>query len=114
MAELLKRGEWIMTGVSAAEIAKRTKQAYGDHTFPLPALGAMAYMLSPEQHLASDPSHWMPHLMFWFDKSVPAAAWGLEGVTNTIIDGTAANPDSPIRLLYIPVRRWSDGTVAMP
>ncbi len=110
--ELRKRGEWIMAGVSPDEIAKRTRQAYAAHTFPMPAAGAMAYMLSPEQHLASENPHWVPHLMFWFDKSLPATAWGLGDVNITIMDGTAEDPNSPIRLLLIPVRRWSDGKPA--
>lgn len=112
--EMAKRGEWIMTGVSPSEIAKRTRQAYAAHTFPLPAPGAMAYMLSHEQHLANENPHWVPHVMLWFDKSLPATAWGLADVNSTIIDGTADDPDSPVRLLLIPVRRWSDGKPAVP
>jgi hypothetical protein len=113
-AEFRKRGEWIMTGVSPSEIAKRTKQAYAAHTFPMPAAGAMAYMLSHEQHLADENPHWVPHLMFWFDKSLPAAAWGLGDANSAIIDGTANDPSSPLRLLLVPVRRWSDGKPALP
>ena len=112
--EMRKRAEWVMTGVSAAEIAKRTRQAYASHTFPMPAAGAMAYMLSPQQRFSNTESRWLPHLMFWFDKSLPAAAWGLAEVNNTIIDGTAGDPHSPVRLLLIPVRQWSDGTPALP
>ena len=112
--EMRKRGEWIMAGVSPDEIAKRTREAYAAHTFPMPAAGAMAYMLSPEQHLASENPHWVPHLMFWFDKSLPATAWGLADANVTIMDATADDPSSPIRLLLIPVRRWSDGKPALP
>jgi hypothetical protein len=96
LPEILKRGEWIMSGLSAKEVAKRTKEGYASHTFPMPAPGAMAYMLSPEQILAPTKPHWMPHLMFYFDKSSPAGAWGMG-----------------IRLLLVPVRRWSDGKPAM-
>jgi hypothetical protein len=114
--EILKRAEWIMTGVSPTEIAKRTREGYASHKFPMPAPGAMAYMLSPEQVLGPTNPHWMPHLMFWFDSSMPDAAWGLNDGNGAIIDGTTAagNPDSPVRLLLIPVRRWSDGKPAMP
>jgi hypothetical protein len=114
LAEFLKRGEWIMGGVSPTEIAKRTRQAYASHAFPMPAAGAMAYMLSPEQHLASDHPHWVPHLMFWVDRSLAASAWGLTDENNTIIDGTAGDTLSPYRLLLVPVRRWSDNKPAMP
>lgn len=53
-------------------------------------------------------------LMFWFDKSLPATAWGLQGSNDTIIDATAADPDSPVRLLLVPVHQWSDGKTALP
>jgi len=112
--EMRRRSEWIMAGVSIDEIVKRTRQAYASHTFPRPAAGSMGYMLSPDQHLGDVDPHWAPHLMLWFDKSLPPAAWGLSDSNNTIIDGSAADPNSPVRLLIIPVRRWSDGKSALP
>jgi hypothetical protein len=114
LPEMRKRAEWIMAGVSTAEIAARTRRAYASHEFAMPAAGAMAYMLSPHQRLGSDDTHWLPHLMFFYDRSVPAAAWGVGGSTNTVIDGSAGHPESPILTLLVPVRRWSDGTTAVP
>src|SRR5476649_284164 len=35
LPEFLKRGEWIMGRVSTSEIAKRTREAYAAHTFPM-------------------------------------------------------------------------------
>ncbi|MDQ2890315.1 MAG: hypothetical protein M3R65_07130 [Gemmatimonadota bacterium] len=113
LPEMLKRAEWIMSGVSPAEIATRTRSAYASHDFPMPAAGAMAFMLSPEQYLADDGAHWMPHLMFYYDKSMPAATWGTGGKTNTLIDGSAGDVDSPVLTLLIPVRQWSDGKPAL-
>lgn len=108
---MLKRAEWIMTGVSPAKIAARTRRAYTSHDFPMPAAGAMAFMLSPSQYLGDTGPHWLPHLMFYYDRSMPAAAWGAGGKTNTVIDGSDA-ADSPVLTLLIPVRRWSDGKAA--
>jgi len=48
LLEQLKRAEWVMAGVSQKEIAARADRAYASRQFPLPAAGAMAYMLSPE------------------------------------------------------------------
>lgn len=111
----LKRAEWILGGVSLTEIAARTERAYATHEFPMPAAGAMAYMLSPKQYLQdADPQCWVPHVMFYFDRSLPPAAWGAGGYTNTVIDGSAGDPHSPVFTLLIPVRRWSDGTPALP
>ena len=114
MPEIAKRAEWIMTGVSRSDIATRTKQAFASHEFPLPAAGAMTYMLSHEQVLAEQNPHWMPHLMFFYDKSMPSAAWGAGAMNSPIIDGSIGDPNSPVLVLLIPVRQWSDGTSAMP
>jgi hypothetical protein len=113
LPEMMKRAEWIMAGVSTAEIATRTKRAYVAHEFPMPAVGAMAYMTSPKQHLADTNPHWMPHLMFYYDKSAPAANWGASGMTAPVIDGSIGDASSPILTLLIPVRQWSDGTPAL-
>ena len=109
----LKRAEWVLGGVSPTEIAARTQRAYASHEFPMPAVGAMAYMLSHEQYLVDADPHWMPHVMFYYDKSMPAAAWGVGGATNTVIDGSAGDPHSPVLVLLIPVRQWSDDTPAI-
>ncbi len=113
LPEMLKRAEWIMTGVSPTEIATRTRRAYASHEFPMPAPGAMAYMLSPEQYLADTNPHWMPHLMFFYDRSMPASAWGASTNMGTVIDGSPDDGSSPILTLLIPVRQWSNGTSAM-
>lgn len=111
---LLKRAEWVLAGVSTDEIAARTKAAYASHEFALPAPGAMAYMMSPHQHLLDDaPHHWMPHLMFYYDRTVTAAAMGAGAEEAAIIAGTAPDSDSPVFVLLIPVRRWSDGQPAL-
>jgi hypothetical protein len=44
---------------------------------------------------------------------MPAANWGLGGVTNTLIDGSAGDDVTPVLTLLIPVRRWSDGGLAV-
>jgi hypothetical protein len=111
--EIEKRAEWIMAGVDRTEIGARTKRAYAAHEFPMPAAGAMTFMLSHEQYLADDHPHWMPHLMFYYDKSLPGAAYGAGGMTSPVIDGSIGDPSSPVLVLLVPVRQWSDGTLAM-
>ncbi len=114
LPEMLKRAEWIMSGVSPAEIATRTRRAYASHQFPMPATGAMAYMLSPQQYLNGGANpHWLPHVMFYFDRSMPAADWGASAATNVVIDGSADDVSSPILTLIIPIRQWSDGKLAL-
>jgi len=114
LPQQLKQAEWILAGVSTEEIAKRVEQAVASRSLPKPAAGAMAYMLSPKQHLLDADPHWMPHLMFFYDRSMPASTWGAGGMTDAVIDGSAGAPNSPVITLLIPVRRWSDGTPSVP
>jgi hypothetical protein len=34
-------------------------------------------------------------------------------MTAPIIDATAGQPNSPMQVIYIPIRTWSDGTPAV-
>jgi hypothetical protein len=112
LPEMVKRTEWTMNGVAQTEVAARRRRAYASHELPMPEGGAMAYMLSHEQHLVDNNPHWMPHLMFFYDRSQPASVWGAGGFTDPVIDGGDA--DTPVLTLLIPVRQWSDGTPALP
>jgi hypothetical protein len=76
----------------------------------MPAVGSMAYMLSREQYLVDD--NWMPHIMFYFDRSMPPATFGAFDFKSPVIDGSVGDKHSPVWTLLIPVRQWSDGTPA--
>jgi hypothetical protein len=112
LAPMLERARWFIGGTDAKELEPRVARAYASGRFPPPATGAMAYMLSPKQYLIDADPHWMPHLMFYYDKATKGATLGAAGMTGPVIDATAGTPDSPIRVLFIPVRRWSDGSAA--
>jgi hypothetical protein len=108
---LLAQIEWALAGATPTELKARIKQAYADKRFTLPATGSMAYMLSPQQHLSDDADpHWMPHLMFYYNRTLKATTFGAGGFTAPIIDGSAGDPDAPVQVLFIPTRTWSDGT----
>jgi hypothetical protein len=55
----------------------------------------------------------MPHLMFFYDKTTPASAFGAAGPTAPIINGSAGDPHAPVLTIFVPVRQWSDGSSAM-
>jgi len=75
----------------------------------------MAYMTSSKQYLQDEaPQNWMPHLMFYYDRSLPASTWGAGGMGAMVIDATAGDTASPVQTLLVPVRRWSDGSTAAP
>lgn len=54
-----------------------------------------------------------PYLMFYHDRAFKPTTFGAGGFTAPIIDGSAGDPNSPIQVIYIPVRNWSDGTAAV-
>lgn len=110
---MLAQIDWALAGATPTELNARIKKAYADKRFTMPAAGAMAYMLSPKQRLSDADPHWMPHLMFYFDRSLKATTFGAGGMTAPIIDATAGEPNSPMQVIYIPIRTWSDGTPAV-
>ena len=99
-----------MAGITPADVDARTKRAFAAHELPTPTVGAMGYMLSQQQYLGDTDPHWMPHLMFYYDKSVSASALGAGGFTAPIIDATVGDPLTPITTVLIPVAQWSDGS----
>jgi hypothetical protein len=111
---MLAQIDWALAGATPAELNARIKKAYAEKRFTMPADGAMAYMLSPQQHLSDDADpHWMPHLMFYFDRALKGTTFGAGGFTSPIIDASGADPNSPMQVIYIPIRTWSDGTPAV-
>ena len=110
---VLAQIDWALAGATPAELNARIKKAYANKRFTMPAAGAMAYMLSPKQHLSDADPHWMPHLMFYFDRSLKATTFGAGGMTAPIIDASAGQPNFPMQVIYIPIRTWSDGTPAV-
>jgi hypothetical protein len=110
LGEMQQRAGWVLAGVSKPELEARTKRAYASHAFVLPSAGAMAYMTSHEQYLADVNPHWMPHLMFYYDKSIKPATFGAGDMTAPVINGSVGDPRSPVLTLLIPISQWSDGT----
>lgn len=109
---MLERARWFIAGTDPKELDPRVARAYASHRFSPPAPGAMAYMLSPKQVLLDADPHWMPHLMFFYDRGVKGSSFGAAGMTGPVIDATAGDPGAPVHVLFIPVRRWSDGSAA--
>lgn len=113
LPEYMKRTEWVLSGVSKEEMITRTRAAYADQSFKPPQPGAFSFMLSKNGYLNDDAGGpWYPHVMFFVPHG-QAAAWGagLEGSPVLGQEGTEIEST----VLFIPVRRWSDGTpVATP
>src|SRR5690242_1629197 len=106
LPHFLERTNWALAGVSKSEMIARTKAELAAHTYPLPEPGAMAFMMSKDQHLGLDGRHWHPHLMF-FVADVKDDAWGAGLSDSPVIAGH----DGPVTTFFVPIRKWSDGTV---
>jgi hypothetical protein len=88
-------------------MAERSKISAKANTPPAP--GAMSYMLSKDQYLSDDRGHpWYPHVMI-FSPATDGSAWGADVKGSPVLSGPLT---SQITLFFIPVRKWSDGTLA--
>jgi hypothetical protein len=104
---ILERAEWALAGVSRDEIAKRSKTSAKANM--VPATGAMSYMLSKQQYLSDNGGHpWYPHVMF-FSPPVDPGAWGANLKGSPVLGAVLSNR---LTMFFIPVRKWSDGTLA--
>jgi hypothetical protein len=106
----LQRTQWVLSGVSRADIIARTKAAIAAKQIVAPEAGAMAFMLSKDGYLgdvAGGP--WHPHVMFW-GPPVTGAEWGADVPGSPVL----SNPSDllPLTMFFVPVRKWSDGTLA--
>lgn len=102
----LERTQWVMAGRSKAEILDRSKASATANTAP--ATGSFSYMMSRQGHLSDAGGHWHPHLMF-YQSGATAADWGAN-LPDSPVFAKEGGPGEPT-LFYIPVRKWSDGTV---
>jgi hypothetical protein len=105
---VLKRTEWVLAGLSKAQIMARTKAAISDGSFKAPERGALSYMLSKRGYLGDDANGpWLPHLMFYVPRG-QAANWGAGKDGSPVLGADGTDLDTTIFL--VPVRKWSDGT----
>lgn len=107
----LQRTQWVLAGLGKAEIMARTRAAVAAHRIVPPAPGAFSFMLSKQGNLGDPASGgpWLPHVMFFIPHG-QAAAWGA-GLEASPVIGSESRVFEPT-VLYIPVRRWSDGSPA--
>jgi hypothetical protein len=105
----VERAQWALSGLSMEEMKARTAKSTTANTPP--ESGAMSYMLSKQQYLSDSDGQWLPHVMFFGPHADPSA-WGANMKGSPVY----ADPTStPFTLYFIPVRKWSDGTlVAYP
>ena len=103
----LTRTEWVLNGVSLAEMEKRETAEWSDGRFQAPEPGAMSFMMSKEQYINDSAHPWHPHVMF-FAPRTQDSQWGanLPG-SPMVADSTNVVQTSIFMVL---VANWSDGT----
>lgn len=110
LPQYLKRTEWVLAGIGKPQMIEDARAAVASHRFTNPESGSFSFMLSKQGYLSDDGAGpWLPHVMFFVPHG-QAATWGA-GLEGSPILGTDGKPFEPT-VLFIPVRRWSDGSPA--
>jgi len=108
----IKKTELVIAGRTKAQMFEAIAAAIDKKALPAPEPGAMSYMLSKQGYLGDQAGGpWLPHLMF-FTPETDSKAWGADLPGSPII--TFQNHEERMTVFLIPVRRWSDGTPALP
>jgi len=112
LPQYLQRTEWVLAGIGKPQMIEKARAAMASHSFGAPEAGSFSFMLSKQGYLSDDAAGpWLPHVMFFVPHG-QAAAWGA-GLDASPILGADGSPFEPT-VLFIPVRRWSDGSPAPP
>jgi hypothetical protein len=105
----LERTEWVIAGISKADMIKRTGAELAANRIATPEPGAVAFMMSKQEYLGDTAGHWHPHLMFFFARA-NVTDWGADLHGSPVL---AAQDDSPpLTTFFVLVPTWSDGTPA--
>ena len=105
---LLRRTEWVLSGVSKPELISRTRTALLSKELAAPEPGSLSYMMSVEGHLNEAAGHWHPHVMFFVPRATAAGA----NLPESPIFAQEGVDTDPVTILIVQVRTWSDGSPA--
>jgi hypothetical protein len=109
LPEYIKHTNWVLAGISRADMLARFKAAVDRKEVTLPAPGAMSYMMSARGFLGDSVGHAMPHIMFFVPRA-ERQQWGANLAGSPI--SNAEGPPDPIGLFFVAVAHWSDGSSA--
>ncbi len=110
LPQYLKRAEWAFAANTREQMIRKAADAFAARQFTPPDPGSFSFMLSKLSFLGDEAGGpWYPHVMFFVPHG-QAAAWGA-GLEGSPVLGGEGDPSEPT-VLYIPVRRWSDGSPA--
>lgn len=109
LPRFLTRTEWVVAGVSKAEMQKREVAAWAAGKFKVPEPGAMCYMMAKGGYINDAVGHWHPHVMFYAPRT-DDAAWGAN-LPGSPVAADSTNVEKTSIFMVI-VGNWSDGTPA--
>lgn len=108
LPQYIERSKWVAAGLTKSQMVEKARSAFDSHQFTMPEAGSFSFMLSKDGYLNDDAAGpWLPHVMFFVPHG-QATAWAA-GFEGSPILGTDGGPSGPT-VLFIPVRRWSDGS----
>ncbi|MGB8907683.1 MAG: hypothetical protein WCC84_02915 [Candidatus Cybelea sp.] len=112
LPRLLKQTQWALSGFTLQQIIEKTKVAVADHSFGPPETGAFSFMLSKKGYLSDAAGGpWYPHVMFFVQRD-QVDSWAPNRAGSPVLSQDRGEFESA--LIFIPVRRWSDGSPAVP
>jgi hypothetical protein len=104
----LTRTEWVLAGVSLAEMQAREAAEWKDGRLKPPAAGGMVFMLSKQQYINDDAHPWHPHVMF-VEPRTKESEWGAN-LPGSPVAGDCTNVTETC-IFMVKVAKWSDGTM---
>jgi hypothetical protein len=104
-----------LSGATREQISAKLKTILAAKTFA-PEAGAMAYMMSKQQHLNDgDNPAWHSHVMFYLPGTIDSPVLGANLEASPVLGGASVVPGlgtMPYSVYFVPVDKWSDGTPA--
>ena len=108
----IKKTELVIAGRTKTQMFEAIAAGIEKNELPAIESGAMSYMMSKQGYLGDQAAGpWLPHLML-FAPETASKAWGADLPGSPIL--TFQDPEEQLTVFLIPVRRWSDGTPALP
>jgi len=112
LPQYVKRTEWVLAGIPRAQMIEKARVLTESGQFTAPEPGSFSFMLSKQGYVSDDAAGpWLPHVMFFVPHG-QATVWAA-GLEASPILGADSTPFEPT-VLFVPVRRWSDGSPAPP
>lgn len=105
----LTRAEWVLAGVSVAEMQKRETAEWKDGRLTPPGPDDVTFMMSKEQYINDSAHPWHPHVMF-FAPRTDESQWG-ENLPGSPMVADCTN-EVQTCIFMVLVTHWSDGTPA--